>query len=67
LRIGWIVAPKDIIAKTWSYHDYTTIAPGTLSDMLARVALSTSGRTRCIERTRNICRHNFPLFQEWRP
>ncbi len=65
LRIGWIVAPKDLIAKMWSYHDYTTIAPGTLSDTLARVALSTTGRTRCLERTRGICRHNFPLFREW--
>jgi aspartate/methionine/tyrosine aminotransferase len=65
LRIGWIIAPKEITAKTWSYHDYTTIAPGTLSDMLAQVALSPNGRARCLERTRNICRHNFPLFQEW--
>jgi aspartate/methionine/tyrosine aminotransferase len=65
LRIGWIVAPKDIIAKTWSYHDYTTIAPGTLSDCLARIALAPEGRQRCLERTRNICRKNFPLFQSW--
>ena len=28
LRIGWIVAPTDLIARMWSYHDYTTIAPG---------------------------------------
>jgi aspartate/methionine/tyrosine aminotransferase len=65
LRIGWIVAPKDVVAKTWSYHDYTTIAPGTLSDRLARIALSSEGRTRCLERTRNICRKNFPLFRSW--
>jgi len=65
LRIGWIVAPKDIIAKTWSYHDYTTIAPGTLSDCLARIALAPEGRKRCLERTRNICRKNFPLFHSW--
>lgn len=65
LRIGWIVAPSKIVAKTWSYHDYTTIAPGTLSDMLARIALSAGGRRRCFERTRNICRNNFPLFQDW--
>jgi aspartate/methionine/tyrosine aminotransferase len=65
LRIGWIVAPKDLIAKMWSYHDYTTIAPGTLSDTLARVALSPKGRTHCLERTRSICRNNFPLFRSW--
>jgi len=65
LRIGWIVAPTDIIAKMWSYHDYTTIAPGTLSDTLARIALSAECRLRCWERTRGICRENFPLFREW--
>ncbi len=65
LRIGWIVAPKDTIAKMWAYHDYTTIAPGTLSDMLARVAVSPSGRSRCFGRTREICRRNFPLLAEW--
>jgi len=65
LRIGWIVAPSERIARTWSYHDYTTIAPGTISDMLARVALSPGGRMRCLERTRSICRHNFPLFRQW--
>ena len=65
LRIGWIVAPRDIIAKMWSYHDYTTIAPGTLSDTLARIALAPEGRARCLERTRGICRNNFPLFRSW--
>jgi aspartate/methionine/tyrosine aminotransferase len=65
LRIGWVVAPSEWIARMWAYHDYTTIAPGTLSDMLARVAVSPAGRTRCLERTRGICRHNFPLLQQW--
>jgi aspartate/methionine/tyrosine aminotransferase len=65
LRIGWIVAPADVIARMWSYHDYTTIAPGTLSDTLARIALAPEGRARCLERTRGICRHNFPLFRSW--
>ena len=65
LRIGWIVAPRDLIARMWSYHDYTTIAPGTLSDILARIALSPGGRMRCLERTRGICRLNFPLLRQW--
>jgi aspartate/methionine/tyrosine aminotransferase len=65
LRIGWIVAPKGLIARMWSYHDYTTIAPGTLSDCLARIALGPEGRMRCLERTRDICRKNFPLFHSW--
>jgi len=65
LRIGWVVAPEAIISSLWSFHDYTTIAPGTLSDMLARVALSGPGRARCLKRTRSICRNNLPLFRSW--
>lgn len=65
LRIGWIVAPEPFVAATWSYHDYTTIAPGALSDQLARVALSASIRPRVIERTRTILRQNLPLIEEW--
>jgi aspartate/methionine/tyrosine aminotransferase len=65
LRIGWVVAPEDIISTLWSLHDYTTIAPGTLSDTLARVALSPPGRARCLKRTRGICRNNLPLFRSW--
>jgi aspartate/methionine/tyrosine aminotransferase len=65
LRIGWVVAAEDIVSSLWSFHDYTTIAPGTLSDMLARVALSAPGRVRCLKRTRSICRNNLPLLRSW--
>ena len=27
LRIGWIVAPPDLVEDLWGVHDYTTIAP----------------------------------------
>ena len=65
LRIGWIVAPPDFAASTWSYHDYTTIAPGALSDRLARLALIPERRQRLLGRTRRIVRENFPVLEEW--
>ena len=65
LRIGWIVAPADLIASFWSYHDYVTIAPGALSDRMARVALQPERRTRLFERTRGILRRNLPLIEDW--
>jgi aspartate/methionine/tyrosine aminotransferase len=65
LRIGWIVGPPDFVASTWSYHDYTTIAPGALSDRLARVALDPSRRPGILARTRRIVRDNLPLIEEW--
>ena len=65
LRIGWIVAPPDFAASTWSYHDYTTIAPGALSDRLARAALMPERRQMLLGRTRAIVRDNFPVLKEW--
>ena len=65
LRIGWIVAPPPFVASTWSYHDYTTIAPGALSDRLARVALDPARRPALLERTRDILRSNLPIIESW--
>jgi hypothetical protein len=65
LRIGWIVGPPSLVASTWSYHDYTTIAPGALSDALARRALEPARRARILARTRSILNANFPVIAEW--
>jgi aspartate/methionine/tyrosine aminotransferase len=65
LRIGWIVAAPALVASLWSYHDYTTIAPGALSDRLALVALGPERRLSLLERTRGILRANLPLLEGW--
>ena len=65
LRIGWIVGPPSFVASTWSYHDYTTIAPGALSDALAQRALEPARRERILRRTRSILNQNFPVIVEW--
>jgi aspartate/methionine/tyrosine aminotransferase len=65
LRIGWIVGPPATIASLWSYHDYTTISPGALSDFLARRALAPSHRARILARTRRILNENFPVIARW--
>jgi aspartate/methionine/tyrosine aminotransferase len=65
LRIGWIVGPADFVASTWSYHDYTTIAPGALSDALAIRALEPARRARLLQRTRSIMNENFPIIAKW--
>ena len=65
LRIGWITGPPEFVASTWAYHDYTTIAPGALSDRLARVALDPARRVTILERTRRIVRENLPLLESW--
>ena len=65
LRIGWIVGPPSRIASLWSYHDYTTIAPGALSDTLARHALEPARRERILARTRGILNQNYPIIARW--
>jgi aspartate/methionine/tyrosine aminotransferase len=65
LRIGWILGPPSLIATLWSYHDYVTIAPGALSDRLARIAVAPERRARLFERTRAILRDNLPIVEQW--
>ena len=65
LRIGWAVGPRDVIASLWEYHDYTTIAPGALSDALACRALQPDRRAAILSRTRRILTENFPVVASW--
>ena len=65
LRIGWVVAPPEQVARLWSYRDYTTIAPGTLSDQLARLALAEGNRDAILRRTRGILQKNYPMLEGW--
>jgi len=65
LRIGWTVAPADLIFELWSYKDYTTIASSVLSDLLARRALEPARRERIFARTRSILERNYPLLEAW--
>jgi aspartate/methionine/tyrosine aminotransferase len=65
LRIGWAVGPADFIAELWPYKDYTSIAPGTLSDVCARIALQPETRARIHERTHGILNTNLASIEEW--
>jgi len=54
VRIGWIVGPPPVVEATWSQHDYITIGPNKLSDLVARVAVTAENREKLYERTRSI-------------
>ena len=60
---GWIVGPKDVIADCWSQHDYLTIGPNKISDMVARVAVA--NREKLYARTRAILQQNLPVMSDW--
>jgi aspartate/methionine/tyrosine aminotransferase len=63
VRIGWIVGPKDVIAESWTQHDYLTIGPNKISDHVARVAVA--NRERLYARTRSILQQNLPKMREF--
>ena len=65
LRIGWIAGPADLVAQLWGRHDYTTIAPGAVNDLLARLALAPSRRGRLLARTRDRLRKNQAMVGTW--
>ena len=52
IRIGWIAGPPKVIEECWSQHDYLTIGPNKLSDLMARVAVRPDNREKLYGRTR---------------
>ena len=65
LRIGWVVGPPPAIEALWGVHDYTTIAPGALSDRAARIALRPERREWILARTRGIIVTNYAIVRRW--
>lgn len=65
LRIGWAVAPAEMAAKLWARKDYTTIAPGNLTDRLAALALDPTLRPRLLQRTRAILHAGLETLAAW--
>jgi aspartate/methionine/tyrosine aminotransferase len=65
LRIGWVVAPPELIREVWSHHDYTTLTPGAISDALAALAMRPDVRENILIRTRAIIRANLPPLETW--
>ena len=65
VRIGWIVGPKHVVAESWTQHDYLTIGPNKISDMVARIAVEPANREKLYARTRAILQNNLPLMRAW--
>jgi aspartate/methionine/tyrosine aminotransferase len=63
LRIGWIVGPRERIAAALELKDYTTIAPATISEVLAQVALER--RKQLLERARFLLNERWPRLEQW--
>lgn len=65
LRLGWLAGPADIIADSWSYHDYTSITAGILSHKIGEIVLQPAMRKRILERNRGMLNCNLEDVLEW--
>ncbi|MHA7285806.1 aminotransferase class I/II-fold pyridoxal phosphate-dependent enzyme [Arthrobacter sp. MDT3-44] len=63
LRLGWIVAPKDVLLGVGVHRDYDTISVSQVDDLLASVALES--KEQILERARTITRRNLGVLDAW--
>ncbi|MEX1264133.1 MAG: aminotransferase class I/II-fold pyridoxal phosphate-dependent enzyme [Actinomycetota bacterium] len=65
LRVGWVVAPPEMLTRIWERHDYTTLTPSGVGDRLAALAMQPEIRETILVRTRAIIRANYPRLESW--
>lgn len=63
LRIGWIAASAEVIARCWGMRDYITLSPGKLNDALARLGLK--HREAIVARNTRIIEANLAAAARW--
>lgn len=63
LRIGWLVAPAEVVRECWWFRDYVTLSPGYLNDRLAQIVLQ--HRETLMQRTRSIATGNLAFVEQW--
>ncbi len=64
LRLGWLVAPVDLINDLWRRHEYASITATMLSMHLAEHALSKAHRPQLTARARRLIRRGFATLEE---
>lgn len=65
LRMGWCIAPSELVSRMHERQDYTTIGTGALAQYLARRCLVQPLRDKLLQRGRNILRQGREQVAEW--
>jgi aspartate/methionine/tyrosine aminotransferase len=63
LRLGWIVAPRELLHAVSIHRDYNTISVGMLDDHFAAIALE--NRDKILKRSRDLTRTNLKVLSDW--
>lgn len=63
LRVGWVVAPKELTEKIVIHRDYDTISVGMINDHFAAIALENASKV--LARSQAITRENLAILDSW--
>ncbi|MEC7095905.1 MAG: aminotransferase [Pseudomonadota bacterium] len=63
LRVGWVVAPKELTEKIMIHRDYDTISVGMINDHFAAMALENADKV--LARSQAITRKNLAILDNW--
>ena len=63
LRVGWVVAPKELTHKIMIHRDYDTISVGMINDHFAAMALENADKV--LARSQAITRENLAILDSW--
>ncbi len=63
LRLGWVTAPQEVIARVMIHRDYDTISVGKLDEYFATLALE--AKSAILDRSRSITQNNLALLETW--
>ena len=65
LRIGWAVAPPEMVEELWRRHEYAVIAAAGPSMKLAEIALQPAKRKMLLDRQRRLSREGHAVLEQW--
>lgn len=65
LRIGWMVAPAELVAETRRHQDYTTIGTTAVGQFVAERVLAPARRRALLDRARAILNRNQVIVDDW--
>jgi aspartate/methionine/tyrosine aminotransferase len=63
LRLGWVIAPADVIETVMHHRDYNTISVGMIDDHFAALALENVDKI--LARSQAITRGNLAVLADW--
>jgi len=63
IRLGWLVAPKEVIEKAYDMRHYNIISCGMLDEAIAAKALE--HKDKIFERNHKIVRDNIEILDKW--